>query len=402
MPGVGTDDPTNHIYYTQIAVGGQNGVYTSGGQAGFTLNRPNGNVVDAVAVNSFAFPTSANVPGAAFVGAITGVQGNAGIKRGPNDTNSASDFTITNGTTNPPNLQSYTGAGATVAYTVLGSSTQVGTGTVKVTPTTTTTYVATATLNGCSTTDTVTVNVLAVFKNIKVLDVRTINPSCALGPNQPVEVMATNIGNQNLNLAQDSLLVTVTANGTPYTLTVNQGNFLMGDTLTFIVNGVDLSAVSGNATTYALTGRVTLTADPDTSDNKVGPKAIISNPLTINAGPDVTVQPGASTTLTATTQPGARAHLRSEPGPWHPANRLANVLPPRSWHEWRCGRRPRCGGTHQRWPHHCHYWRLEAPHVLYHRRWPRRWHQRLRGVYLPGRHHHPGPQHPFGGVRHRS
>lgn len=86
--GGSTDDPTNNYYVAANLSAG------SSSPSGNWLTDPAGNVVDAVALNSYTFSGGSGVTSSDWSGNIASSSGNAGVVRTVSDNNTASDWSI--------------------------------------------------------------------------------------------------------------------------------------------------------------------------------------------------------------------------------------------------------------------------------------------------------------------
>lgn len=160
--GAGTDIPASNFYNT----GGSNGAQQSASATGYILREPGGTIIDAVGVNGHAFAPTTGVTAADWSGSIPSSSGLAGVSLISPDNNTASAWRVASAV-NPQTIGAlnpgFSVSPATVSWSGPGGFTASG-------PNTTTgiranaaveTYTATITVNGCATSSSGTLNVIA-------------------------------------------------------------------------------------------------------------------------------------------------------------------------------------------------------------------------------------------------
>ncbi|RYZ24269.1 MAG: PKD domain-containing protein [Chitinophagaceae bacterium] len=196
--GTGTDDVTNRYFNT----GGTTDNITSAQAVGFLLKASN-RIVDAVGLNSYAFPAASAVTAANWSGNIASTSGIAGVTRtSASDNNTAADWANATAA-NPQTIGAFNTA-AGYQYTPIGPITYQWTPAATLsdatianpvaTPVANTEYIVTITntTSGCVVKDTVVVNVT------------------------PLPVASTTLGNRNACAGDAITFTTTAANVTAY------------------------------------------------------------------------------------------------------------------------------------------------------------------------------------------
>ncbi len=188
--GTGTDQPANNLYFT----GGANDALTSGSLSGFILKQGT-QIIDAVAANGYTFLPSSGVTAGDWSGNIPSSSGKAGIIRTFSDSNTASDWVVSN---SPAPLQTIGSLNPTLNVTNFTFTWTPGplTGqTVIVTPSSTTTYTVSVTDGNCTVTDDVTINVNTIGQP-PVVDFMASNTNVTTADQVVLTDLSTNSPNQ--------------------------------------------------------------------------------------------------------------------------------------------------------------------------------------------------------------
>ena len=278
----GTDNSTIGVYYMGNT---NNNPYASGSQAGVVVKNPNNEVADALGVNGYTFSAATGVTAADWSGVIASSNGRAGVIRYTDDTNNATDWQIATagtiitsiGAVNPGLSTNY------LTWTVFGGA-QISTkDTVSVAPTTTTSYVVTYNYSPCSVTDTVVVNVVTNFLDLKAEAVKLLNNPCQLTNNESVEVKVRSVGTLPANFATANLTLRLFAKGSQYTRVINAGTLNSGDSLLSVFTGVDLSGIGAYPAKTGVYFTLTMTGDANATNNQSDSISVGNSNISVSA-----------------------------------------------------------------------------------------------------------------------
>lgn len=199
----GTDDVAKQIFFTGTGAVGTS-TFLSATAVGYTLRRPGGVLVDAVATNNYAFPVLAGVQATDWSGNTGNGQGRASHIRKGRDRNIAADWSLSQttdtssiGYLNPGLLRSRTQINwLTATGTVIDSSY-----TVTVNPTQPSYYIAELTNGLCVTYDTVSVGIAGQSVDLTVSTLTPPNGFNLTQATTPVSVYVKNIGTATVSNA---------------------------------------------------------------------------------------------------------------------------------------------------------------------------------------------------------
>jgi hypothetical protein len=266
---------------------------------GIVLKDNTGAIVDVVATNGYNFTAAAGVSSADWGGGNTGNAGFAGIQRLGFDSNTSTDWVVSN--TARPSTMGTLQAGltspiGTFAWSVSGGSVISSTNPLTVSPTSPTTYVATLSNGICTVADTVNIAIDSNAVDFAALQVGNIKAACQYSNSDTVYFRVKNLSAGAINFASRNLNARLVVNGTPYTTSITTGSANPNDTILMTFTGVNLSSTLGNSTVYNLFAVVSMNGDAFPS-NDTARGTIVSEKLGVNAGPDIVVAPNVNFNL---------------------------------------------------------------------------------------------------------
>lgn len=300
--GNGTTNVANRVFYTNNNFG----VFNANGQFGVALVNTDGSIQDAFLANNINPTAALGLNASDFSGTMAVGANVAGVQRHVlTDSDSPADWILSNGQPTTTSLLAYnTGVGirpASFQWKNLGTSALLAsTDTLVIGSPSSTQYEVTFTIDSnCTVKDTFNVSVSTSFLDLTV-DSIALPTNCILGNNETVRVRVKNVGFSTLNMANDSLTVSLDVNGVITMVTKRNGTLALNDTTWFSFNGIDLTGAVVPVR-YQMFASLSVNGDAVPSNNIKGPLNLFSEVITVNAGLDQTIAPGASTTLSAST-----------------------------------------------------------------------------------------------------
>ncbi len=292
LPGPGTNDIANNLYYMG---GANNNIFqSSSNPACFVLYDNNNDILDVMKYGASPFPANLGVSSSDWTGSINGNTSHAALIRSGEDTNDASDWSLSG----PANITSIgninptliiTSASAIEWFNLAGTS--LGTGdTLVVSPTITTSYVAVVTDGNCTKRDTVVVTVTSnqvVDATIESI----ITPVTGVPVNSatPVKVVVRNVGTLPISGGFD---LVYTVNG----VTTSQQGFgntiAVGDTAQLTFNTPWAPTQGGN---YELCVRAIVPNDVNANNDTICANFTSSVSVNNIAGNSFKVYPNPAT-----------------------------------------------------------------------------------------------------------